>query len=161
MVAGRVDMPRAAFFGLFPRSEEAVGSACEVARDVLLEPVEAAAESPGRWEERLEATIGALLETVREEPYLAGLCFVHAPFLLDASGPYDRAFMETFAGILQEILPKAKGYPLPRYSELAASGIVAIIARRLSGGEADLLGDLRGELTAVISIPYLRAEAEG
>jgi AcrR family transcriptional regulator len=152
MVTKRVKMSRATFYELFDGRAGALRCACEVAQGALLEPVEAATADPGAPEERLEAVIRALLEAIREEPRLAELCLVHSASL-PSGGPNGLVLAEALAAILR-VLPEMSDR-LPVRAELAAHGLVSVIARRLWAGEADRLGELCDELTAFVSASCL------
>jgi AcrR family transcriptional regulator len=150
-------MAKATFYDLFDGRDMAFRYACDYGRKLLLQALETAAEVPGTWEERLERTIGALLDATAENPNLAELCIVHSKSLGPEHGkPYDGILTDAFAEILTEILPADPEKRVFSFSELAAAAIVSIVARWLITRDNEDLGELRGELTTIVSMPYRR-----
>ncbi len=155
MVAQRAKIARATFYGLFRSRDEAFREACEHASGLLLEAIREAAATAGSWEERLEAVIGALLDTAAENPHLAELCLVHpGAFGNGQRSPYDGALAETLTSVLQDIVPERGEGRTLRFSELAACSLISIVSQRLIEGKGETLGELRGELTMIVSLPF-------
>jgi AcrR family transcriptional regulator len=154
-VIARAKIAKATFYDLFEGREAALIYACDCGRKILLDAVEAAAEAPGPWEERLERTIGALLDATAENLSLAELCIVHSKSLLRKQPkPYDSVLIDALAGLLGDILPEEPEERVFSFSELAGGAIVSIVAQRLIVGEGKNLSELRGELTTIVSMPY-------
>jgi len=156
-VTARAKMAKATFYDLFDGRDTAFRYACDYGRELLLEALHGAAEVPGTWEERLGRTIGALLDAAAENPNLAELCIVHSKSLEPEHGkPYDGILTDAFAEVLTEILPADLEERVFSFSELAAAAIVSIVARWLITEGNEDLSELRGELTAIVSMPYRR-----
>jgi AcrR family transcriptional regulator len=120
-VTARARIAKATFYALFDGREAAFIYACACAHRVLLEALEAAAEVPGPWEERLKRTIGALFEATAENLSLAELCLVHSKSLLpERAKPYDGALIDALAGLLRDLLPEEPGERVLSFSELVA-----------------------------------------
>jgi AcrR family transcriptional regulator len=146
----RAKMSRTTFYSLFGSGEEALRYACQLAQRRVIETIEAAAAKPAQsGSERLEQTIGALLELAAERPRLVELSLVHSVAVRGMqSGLHDPLVLSALAEVLaeaQEIGPDQRPTS-PEFEEFAVGGIVSIIALRLRKDEAESLPALRGEL---------------
>ncbi len=160
-VIERVKMARATFYELFDGRDAAFRYACELGAKTLVEPARIAGGKPGPWEERLNGSIGALLEAASENPNLAELSLVHSAALLGVqAGP--GAVVDSLVDVWKEFLPPgSEKWRSIDFAEPAAHGTVSIIARRLLEGEPEVLSELRGELTTLVATPYRQVETAG
>lgn len=111
--------------------------ACEAALDTLLSPMVASWSVPRPPRERLDAAIGALLDSLAAQPRLAELCLLHSPVRQADRHTYRRA-----VDALAELLP-------PGEATLAA-GLVGQVAARLAAGRAADLEALRPVVVALL-----------
>lgn len=157
LITQRAKMARNTFYELFGGREEALEFGVELGSSKLRDAVDRALEREGTWENRVQASIEALLEAVEAAPALSELALVHrCGARRMPGGVYDPALVETFAAVLragrQQSPPPGPG---PRTEELLAHGILSVIATRLLNGEAGSLRELRPELTELAILPFL------
>ncbi len=152
-IVKRAGVSRNTFYGLFDSVEESLRFACRLAGAWLSRPVVEATESEGPWPTRLRAAIDALLGEIAERPLTAELYLVHAPRLLGAQMRLQSSLSEPLSAVLAEGAERGqlRDRATDGVAELAAFGIVSVIATRMQRGETDTLPGLRDELIAVAS----------
>jgi AcrR family transcriptional regulator len=156
-------MSRPSLYRLFGSKAVLLESACVAATRRLVEPLEATGELEEPWPERLAAAIGALVGAASEEPLIAELCLVHAPFLVGAradTGPraVRAALLETLAGGRESkdaVEPPAR----PSAEYFVAGGIVAALEFAVREEQLGDLAGLRAALVGLAAEPFLGREA--
>lgn len=156
LITERAKMARNTFYELFGGREEALEFGVELGSSKLRDAVDRALGREGDWEDRVQASIGALLEAVEAAPALSELALVHRCGAHRTPGAvYDPALVEALAAVLragrQQSPPPGPG---PRTEELLAYGILSVIATRLLNGEAGSLRALCPELTELAILPF-------
>jgi len=153
-------MARATFYDQFPNGGRAIEYANDLGNRKLIEAVNAAADTPGGWERRVEGMIDRLIEAVLSEPELSELCLVHGRGSGKCGGPVHPDLMQALAAILRPgRRERPKPPPAPRTEELIAYGIVAVISDHLRRGDLDELRGLGRDLTQLATLPFLGREA--
>lgn len=110
----------------------------------------------GPWPKRMEAVIGSLLDAVADDPDLSELCLVHGRYGMDAAGPFDPELVQALAGVIRggrQSGPEPD--PGTRAEELVAYGVLAVVAERLRRDEVESLRGLAGELSVLVTMPFL------
>lgn len=162
-ILAAAQMSRPSLYKLFGSKGVLLESACVAATGRLVEPLRASGELEELWPERLAAAIGALVGAVAEEPLIAELCIVHAPFLVGARpdvgpGALRAALVETLAGG-REAEGAAEPPACSSAEHFVAGGIVAALEWAIRNeGLGDLAG-LRGALVGLAAEPFLGREA--
>jgi AcrR family transcriptional regulator len=144
-----------AFYGLFEGKEELLVAAferiVEEARELLAEAVDA--EAP--WPEQICAGLGALIEAGAEEPARARIALVETQAAGAAVAAHYEAALAAAIPKLREGRALAGGELADSREEGILAGLAWIFHRRLVGGEARSLGELRGEAIEIALSPYL------
>jgi AcrR family transcriptional regulator len=175
-VVKRAGVSRRTFYDLFDGREDCFLAAFEWGVEQGSAQVgEAYARASSCWRDGVRAALAALLVLLDAEPQLARICVVEAL----GAGPRvlkRRAqVLQELADVLDAGAAKAAGGASAASRPLSAEAIVgaafAVIHTRMSlGGEpgprsmaaaAAPLTDLRGQLMALIVLPYLGARASG
>lgn len=152
-LTSRARVSRKSFYDCFATREECLDYTAARAAAYLFESLdETRSERP---EDDLNGAVEALLGTVAAEPKLAELALIHAPAMGGERG--RRAQEMAIAGIAQLLGPDE-----PADSpgmETIASAIIGVIACRIRRGEAELAGELVGEVMCLAKLPASGVDA--
>lgn len=155
LLVRKAEMARNTFYELFANTAEAVRFATATGNARLRKAIDDGLASGGGWQQRTEAAIERLLDTVEADPELAELCLVHAPGRHAIEAPFDPDLVQTLAGILRPGRREGpKPGPGPHAEEIIAFAILGVIAGRLRRGEASSLRSLAGELSTLAALPF-------
>jgi AcrR family transcriptional regulator len=156
MIVTQAKMARNTFYELFANRDAAVRYAAELGNRKLTEAIDQAAEHDGPWAQRIEAIISQLLTSAETAPDLIELCLVHAQGAQGIPIPFDPDLVQTLAGVMRPGRDDAaKDKPGPRTEELLAHAVLSVIAAHLRKGETETLPGLQGELTELVTRPFL------
>lgn len=148
---------RRTFYEQFANREELLLAVLDETVATIERQLQLAAIDALPWLERIRSGVAAILDFFDREPTLARVCVVHTL----QCGPAVLERRERIAARLVAALEAGGGPPSgrPRCSSLTAEGLVgatlAILQARLMRAEPGSLSELRGELMAMIVLPYL------
>jgi AcrR family transcriptional regulator len=161
-VCARARLARATYYQHFSNLEDTLFAAVEAGMGEASQLVEDACNaSAGAFEDRLRASLAALLDLIARRPQMTWVCLVEAPAVRPLGfGSYDAA-MRHYAKLFHAIVPSGPGQPRRVAADFVVGGIVSIIRARLRPGEAEGLPALLPELSefavAALSNPPLAA----
>jgi AcrR family transcriptional regulator len=155
-VVAHSGVSRRTFYEQFEDREDCFVAAFEVAVENMAAGVLPAYERPGKWRERIRASLSALLEGLDEDPAIGRLLIVE---MLGAGQPALERRRQLLGQIIKAVdrgRAEGKGEGPP---SLTAEGVVGgvfslIHSRLLDGGRASLL-ELLNPLMSMIVLPYL------
>jgi hypothetical protein len=111
-------------------------------------------EKEGRWEARIVAGIGAVLEFTLEDPAAARALTVCAGSLATEGRDLEGEMLSYFAELLTEVVPEEMLFPIS-----SAEGIVettgVLIRGHLLAGRVKRIGELGPELVYLALMPYV------
>jgi AcrR family transcriptional regulator/DNA-binding MarR family transcriptional regulator len=160
-VVARAGVSRRTFYELFADREECFLAAFEEAVELAARHIAPAFAAPGRWHERVRASLLALLVLFDEQPQLGALCVVHAlgagPQALEQRSRVVRALV---AAVEDGRCEARRGHePAPLAAEGVVGAVLAVLHTRLSQGVEQPLVELTGPLMSMIVLPYLGVAA--
>lgn len=162
LITKRAKMARTTFYALFKNREAAVAFAVDLGNQRLRSAIEGALTPAQSPEERIRAVVEALLLAVEKEPYLAELCLVHGRGAEGAAVPFDTELVEALAGMLRAIRRHTDGpEPGPRTEELAALGVLSLVADYLRRRGTEGLSGLGPALTEFALTPFVGPDPQG
>ena len=148
------------FYEHFDDPEAAVRHAFAVGNARLKESIDDGAAGGDPWPRRMETMIARLLDTVEDDPSLAALCLVYGGCAGGPAAPFASGLVQTLAGVIRPGRRHGpEPGPGPRAEELVAYGVLGVIAERLRRDEADSLRGLAGELSELVTMPFLEPDA--
>jgi AcrR family transcriptional regulator len=158
-VVGRARMSRRTFYEMFASRDECFVAVLDQTLGLLAPELARIELERLPWRERMRAGLAAILAFLDREPLLARVCVVHA---LAGGAPVLARREQIVARLVREVdRGRAESARGAGCTELTAEGVVgavsAIVHARLVRREP--LADLRGELTAMIVLPYLGGAA--
>lgn len=156
-VITKAQLSRRTLYELFDDCEDCLCAAYEQILDRAASRARPAYEAERRWVDRVRAGLRAALEFFDEQPHLARLCFLQAP----AAGERMLICRARLVGSLAEALnedyaAERSSRVLPELmSQAIIGGVLEILHTRLLADQRIELGELSGQLMAVIVLPYL------
>jgi AcrR family transcriptional regulator len=114
-----------------------------------------------RWRAQLRAGLAALLEFIRDEPELGGLCVVDAL----SAGPEAQRRRSEIVVALVDAVDAARGEASPGLAptrltaEAVVGGVLGVLHARISERDPRPVGRLLSPLMAMIVLPYFGPEA--
>ncbi|HEU4739656.1 MAG TPA: TetR/AcrR family transcriptional regulator [Solirubrobacterales bacterium] len=159
-IVKRARIARNTFYENFGCKEECFLAAQDYAMSAALERVVSAAGEIDEWPQRVHAGLTAFLTYVTEEPALARTCMVESLSAGPASVRYYEESQQAFVSLFQlgrDVSPHGGDLP-ETLEEALIGGVFWILYQRLTGPEADKIGELLPELTEFILTPYLGAD---
>ncbi len=165
-VLSRARVSRNTFYALFSDREQCFLAAFELVLDQMRQLAVQAYEGQSSWRDGIRAALAALLDFIDEQPGLGRLCIVE---VLAGGDCVLRRRTETLGELEHAIdLGRAAGQRDPQAltandprgltAESVLGGVLAILHRRLSRGDAEPLRPLLRELMHMIVLPYLGAD---
>jgi AcrR family transcriptional regulator len=165
-VCKRAGVSRRTFYELFDDRDECLVAAFEEAIERIAQPMLAAWEARGSWQERVRDALAALLEQLDADPDLARLCVVETVKAGPLVSERRASVLAALVGAVEQGRNEARrgGEPPPLAGQGVVGGALSVIHTRLmqtpsSGGSSPLLSELTGELMAMIVHPYLGSAA--
>lgn len=160
-IVERAGVSRRTFYELFGDREDCFAAAFDGALAKGAAVVGAAYAAGGAWQERIRAALAALLVFLDEDPELGYLCVVGS---LSAGPRVLERRTQATAAIVAALHEGGRESPGGRrpgrlVAEGLAGAVLAILANRMQGPERRPLVGLLNQLTAMIVLPYLGAEA--
>lgn len=151
---------RRTFYEHFADKEACFLAAYDMVADHIRDSMRAAAESFSEWPQQVRAALATMLRFLAAEPELARLCMVEPVAAGGEIAARHRASMQGFVEILKAGRPEHSGErPLPEATEATlVGGIVSLIVREISAGNAEQLEKLLPDLVELILAPYLGIE---
>lgn len=151
---------RTTFYEMFEDKEACFLAAYDMVADHIRDSMRAAAESFSEWPQQVRAALATMLRFLAAEPELARLCMVEPIAAGGEIAARHRASMQGFVEILKAGRPAHSGErPLPAATEeTLVGGIVSLIVREISAGNAAGLEKLLPDLVELILAPYLGIE---
>ena len=161
-IVARSGVSRRTFYEHFADRESCFLAALDRGIERAGESVIPAYQAPGKWRERIRASLGGLLEFVDAEPQTAYLCFVGA--LGSGGRVLERrtAIVEALVDAVDEGRHEAgaKRPPDRLLAEGLVGAVLAVIHMRLQGSqEGEPFIDLLNPLMRMIVLPYIGAAA--
>jgi AcrR family transcriptional regulator/DNA-binding MarR family transcriptional regulator len=157
-ITARARVSRRTFYDLFANREECLLAVMQdtigrVERELVL------ADLGGlQWRERVRQGLWAILSFLDRDPVLARVCVVQSARGSRLVLECREDIVTRLAGVIDEGRGEqgVRGAQSPRLTAVGLVGAsVSILYTRLLRGERELLGDLLGELMAMIVLPYL------
>jgi AcrR family transcriptional regulator len=157
-VVGRASVSRRTFYELFESSEDCFLAALEGCVEAASAPVLDAYRGGGSWQERIRASLRALLEFLDHEPDAGRLMVVHSL----GGGPRalacrERSLAPSIAAVNEGGAHVKRGVhaPPPIAAEGAVGAVLAILHSRLLALDGQPLSGLLSPLTSMLVLPYL------
>jgi AcrR family transcriptional regulator len=154
---------RRTFYEHFADKEACFLAAYEMVADHIRDSMRTAAESFEDWPQQVRAALATMLRFLAGEPELASLVMIEPIAAGGEIAARHRAAMQGFVEILKAGRPQHRGErPLPEATEeTVVGGILSLIVREISAGNAEQLEKLLPDLVELTLAPYLGAgEAE-
>lgn len=163
-VVARAGVSRRTFYELFDGREDCFLAAFEwgasEARDVVVE----AYSSNGSWRERMRRAVTALLALLECEPQLARVCVIEALGAGKLVLQRRAELLDALIAALDAEAPRPRGAsaePLLTAEGVVGGAFSVLHGRLLEDTPSARLGELHGQLTALIALPYLGPRAAG
>lgn len=157
-VVARSGVSRRTFYELFSDREACFLATLDEAVEHCLRSVLPAYAAPGRWRERIRASLVALLEFLQEEPFRGRLMVVETLGAGTKALERRRQLLSRLIAVVDEGRGEAKqgdgGTQLT--AEGVVGGVLSVLHSRLISGRGSLL-ELTGPLMSMIVLPYLGA----
>lgn len=159
-ITAAASISRRDFYAHFAGKEECFIAAFDAVVEHLRLLLAEAAEAAATWPETLRAAATALLAFFASEPELAQLCFIETRSAGGNVAARYREQLQSFAGLLADgRAERASERALPADTEdILLGSIAAMIARKVSAGEAERLLDLLPDVVEFAATPYLGPE---
>jgi AcrR family transcriptional regulator len=156
-VVARSGVSRRTFYELFEDREDCFLSAFDVAVERIAAAVVPAYERPGKWRERIRASLVALLEALDENPAVARLLIVETLGAGQRALERRRRVLARIVVAVDEGRKEGKdGDALPSLTtEGIVGGIFSLIHSRLLEGGSGWPLELLNPLMSMIVLPYL------
>jgi AcrR family transcriptional regulator/DNA-binding MarR family transcriptional regulator len=160
-ITARSRVSRRTFYELFENREECLAELIEEVVALVEGEIATAGLDGLAWRERVRGGLWAILSFFDREPALARVCVVQAL----RGGPQVLERREQILARLARVLDEGRdgGARAGDCAPLTAEGLVGaaltIVYARLLRREHEPLGDLLGELTSMIVLPYLGSAA--
>jgi AcrR family transcriptional regulator/DNA-binding MarR family transcriptional regulator len=160
-ITARSRVSRRTFYELFENREECLAALIEEVVALLEGEIVTAGLDGLAWRERVRGGLWAILSFFDREPALARVCVVQAL----RGGPQVLERREEILARLARVLDEGRdaGVRSGDRAPLTAEGLVGaaltIVYTRLLRRDHEPLGDLLGELTSMIVLPYLGSAA--
>ncbi|HTA14071.1 MAG TPA: TetR family transcriptional regulator [Solirubrobacteraceae bacterium] len=160
-VVSRSGVSRRTFYEIFDDREDCFLATLDEALARAASYVLPAYETPARWDERMRASLIALLSFLRDEPFMGQLMLIEAL----AAGPVAlERRRQVLAGVLVAVdegrALAEEGKELPALTaEGLVGGALSVLHARLVESDRTSLLELTGPLMGMIVLPYLGAQA--
>jgi AcrR family transcriptional regulator len=156
-VVEHAGVSRRTFYELFEDREECFLAALDQALVCAHGYVSAAYEPDASWNERVRASLTALLQFLEDEPYAGRLLFIDTLAAGDRALERRRHVLAQLIAIVDKGRREVSGDkgPSPLTAEGLVGGALAIIHSRMIDGEDGSILDLAGSLMGMIVLPYL------
>lgn len=156
-VCARAGVSRRTFYELFEDREACMLSALEQSVEQLAARMKHAQRGQGRWQERIRASLLALLEQLDREPDLARLCVVQTPRAGPAVMALRKRVLDSLAAAVDEGRTQARqgGGPPPLTAHGIVGGVLSVVHAQLLEEAPPPLVELANQLMAMIVHPYL------
>jgi AcrR family transcriptional regulator len=158
-ITRRARVSRRTFYELFPNREACLAAVLEGAAQRVRAEIARAGLEGAPWRERVRGGLWVILSFFDREPALAWVCVVQS--LRAGQGVLERRaeILGALAAVLDEGRAESTRARGSECAPLTAEGLVgaafSIVYARLLRGAPEPLGDLLGELAAMIVLPYL------
>jgi len=151
---------RRTFYEHFADKEACFLAAYAMVADHIVDSMQAAAASFDEWPQQVRAALATMLRFLAGEPELARLCMIEPVAAGGEIAACHRATMQRFVEILRAGRPEHSGdRPLPEVTEeTLVGGVVSLIVREISAGQAKRLEKLLPDLVELVLAPYLGVE---
>lgn len=162
-ICGRASVSRRTFYELFDDREACLLEALEQSVEQLAARMRQAQQEHERWQERIRASLCALLEQFDREPDLARLCVVETLRAGPAVTARRKRVLESLAAALDEGRAEAKrGGELPPLTAYGiVGGVLSVVHAQLLEDAHPPLVELANQLMAMVVHPYLGPAAAG
>ncbi|HUN79751.1 MAG TPA: TetR/AcrR family transcriptional regulator [Solirubrobacteraceae bacterium] len=158
-IVARAGVSRRTFYELFADRDACLLAALDEAVARAAGRVVPPFRAPGRWSERVRASLQELLALFDDQPELGALCVVHALGAGPVALRRRAVILHALAGAIDEGRAERRGTrePAPLVAEGVVGAVLAVLHSRLSGEQPthEPLSALLGQLMSMIVLPYL------
>jgi AcrR family transcriptional regulator len=160
-VVSRSGVSRRTFYELFEDREDCFLAAFEVAIQRIGDEVIVAFRRPGKWRERIRASLGALLDALEDDPAMGRLAIVEPLGAGPRALERRRRVLAEIARAVDEGRGEGKGGdgPPPLTAEGVVGGVFALIHSHLLDEAGRSTRELLNPLMSMIVLPYLGSGA--